>query len=131
MAAKNEYQAVKEETYVPLFYFITYGSFSQALAMHNSVPQGLLAAILTDSLNRSETFLGHAGSDCGIANVNIGNSGAKIGGAFGSEKDTDGGRESGSDACKAHMRRQTSTINWGKEMVFVQRIDFNKNILTS
>ncbi len=127
MEVKNEYHTVQEETFAPLLYIISYDSFPEALAIHNNVPQGLSSAIFTDSLNESEAFLGHAGSDCGIANVNIGTSGAEIGGAFGGEKDTGGGRESGSDSWKAYMRRQTNTINWGRETVLAQGVDFGLN----
>jgi aldehyde dehydrogenase (NAD+) len=96
----------------------------QAMEIHNDVPQGLSSAIFTDSMRTVETFLCSRGSDCGIANVNIGTSGAEIGGAFGGEKETGGGRESGSDAWKAYMRRQTNTINWSKELPLAQGIEF-------
>ena len=103
---------------------MTYTTLDEAIAMHNGVSQGLSSAIFTDSLRQAELFLSHVGSDCGIANVNIGTSGAEIGGAFGGEKDTGGGRESGSDAWKAYMRRQTNTINWGKDLPLAQGIQF-------
>ena len=93
-----------------------YDTLDEAIRYHNNVPQGLSSAIFTNDVREAETFLGHTGSDCGIANVNIGTSGAEIGGAFGGEKDTGGGRESGSDSWKAYMRRQTCTINWSKEL---------------
>ncbi len=115
---------VREETFAPILYIIPYKELDEAIAFHNDVPQGLSSAIFTDSIREAERFLSHAGSDCGIANVNIGTSGAEIGGAFGGEKDTGGGRESGSDAWKAYMRRQTCTINWSKELPLAQGIKF-------
>jgi len=115
---------VCSETFAPILYFMEYGTLDQAITLHNGVPQGLSSAIFTDSLNRAEQFLAVTGSDCGIANVNIGTSGAEIGGAFGGEKDTGGGRESGSDAWKAYMRRQTNTINWSGALPLAQRIQF-------
>ena len=115
---------VAEETFAPILYVLETDSLEQALALHNDVPQGLSSAIFTDSLREAETFLSARGSDCGIANVNIGTSGAEIGGAFGGEKDTGGGRESGSDAWKAYMRRQTNTINWSKDLPLAQGIEF-------
>jgi aldehyde dehydrogenase (NAD+) len=115
---------VQEETFAPVLYLITYETLDEAVRIHNGVPQGLSSAIFTDDLKEAETFLSSAGSDCGIANVNVGTSGAEIGGAFGGEKDTGGGRESGSDAWKAYMRRQTSTINWSGEMPLAQGIAF-------
>jgi len=123
--AQNDWDIVQEETFAPLLYIIRYTKFAQALAMHNDVDQGLSSAIFTDNLQNAETFLSVIGSDCGIANVNIGTSGAEIGGAFGGEKETGGGRESGSDAWKAYMRRQTNTINWGKELPLAQGIKFD------
>ncbi len=102
-----------------------YKDIEEAIAMQNGVPQGLSSAIMTNNLRESELFLSCAGSDCGIANVNIGTSGAEIGGAFGGEKETGGGRESGSDAWKAYMRRQTNTINYGKDVPLAQGIEFN------
>ena len=105
-------------------YLIEYQSLDDAIAMHNSAHHGLSSAIFTDNVRHAEQFLSALGSDCGIANVNIGTSGAEIGGAFGGEKDTGGGRESGSDSWKAYMRRQTNTINWSKELPLAQGIDF-------
>ena len=104
---------------------ITYDKLEDALKIHNDVPQGLSSAIFTKNILNSETFLSHMGSDCGIANVNIGTSGAEIGGAFGGEKETGGGRESGSDAWKAYMRRQTNTMNWSSELPLAQGIKFD------
>jgi len=101
-----------------------YDSLEDAVRLHNEVPQGLSSAIFTESLKKAERFLSAAGSDCGIANVNIGTSGAEIGGAFGGEKDTGGGRESGSDAWKQYMRRQTTTINWSEQLPLAQGIKF-------
>jgi len=117
---------VKEETFAPILYLLTFEDLDEALQLHNEVPQGLSSAIFTDSMQTAETFLSVAGSDCGIANVNIGTSGAEIGGAFGGEKETGGGRESGSDAWKAYMRRQTNTINWSKELPLAQGITFGE-----
>jgi aldehyde dehydrogenase (NAD+) len=123
--AKNEYAIVQEETFAPILYLIPYsGDVHNAIALHNDVPQGLSSAIFTQNLSQAETFLSHVGSDCGLANVNIGTSGAEIGGAFGGEKETGGGRESGSDAWKAYMRRQTNTINFGTELPLAQGIKF-------
>jgi aldehyde dehydrogenase (NAD+) len=115
---------VKEETFAPVLYLLEYEDIDQALQIHNDVPQGLSSAIFTDSMRTVEKFLSAGGSDCGIANVNIGTSGAEIGGAFGGEKETGGGRESGSDAWKAYMRRQTNTINWSPELPLAQGIEF-------
>jgi aldehyde dehydrogenase (NAD+) len=115
---------VKQETFAPTLYMLEYESLEEAIQLHNDVPQGLSSAIFTDSVRTAEAFLGAGGSDCGIANVNIGTSGAEIGGAFGGEKETGGGRESGSDAWKAYMRRQTNTINWSKELPLAQGIKF-------
>ena len=123
-AAKNEYQIVQDETFAPILYIIPYSTLDDAIAMHNGVPQGLSSAIFTRNLLEAERFLSHAGSDCGIANVNIGTSGAEIGGAFGGEKETGGGRESGSDAWKAYMRRQTNTMNYTTELPLAQGITF-------
>lgn len=103
---------------------IKYKTIDEAIKLHNSVPQGLSSAIFSTNIHETELFLSHAGSDCGIANVNIATNGAEIGGAFGGEKDTGGGRESGSDAWKAYMRRQTNTINFGKELPLAQGIKF-------
>jgi len=123
--AKNSYKIVQHETFAPILYLIKYKNLDEAIAMQNDVPQGLSSAIMTDSLRDAELFLSAAGSDCGIANVNIGTSGAEIGGAFGGEKETGGGRESGSDAWKAYMRRQTNTINYSKELPLAQGIKFD------
>ncbi len=113
-----------EETFAPILYVTEYRALDEAIAIHNDVPQGLSSAIFTNNLLTAEQFLSPAGSDCGIANVNIGTSGAEIGGAFGGEKETGGGRESGSDAWKAYMRRQTNTINWSNELPLAQGIQF-------
>lgn len=115
---------VREETFAPILYLLTYADFAEAVRLHNEVPQGLSSAIFTDSLQTAEAFLSVAGSDCGIANVNIGTSGAEIGGAFGGEKETGGGRESGSDAWKGYMRRQTNTINWSRDLPLAQGLKF-------
>jgi aldehyde dehydrogenase (NAD+) len=134
-AAKNELEIVQTETFAPILYIIGYGKktstprqavdeIAAAVAIHNDVPQGLSSAIFTDHVREAEHFLSHRGSDCGIANVNIGTSGAEIGGAFGGEKETGGGRESGSDAWKAYMRRQTNTINWSTDLPLAQGIKF-------
>ncbi|MCH8068888.1 MAG: aldehyde dehydrogenase family protein [Candidatus Marinimicrobia bacterium] len=122
--AKNDFPIVQEETFAPILYLIECEDIDDAIRQHNDVPQGLSGAMFTDSLQNAEKFLSHAGSDCGIANINIGTSGAEIGGAFGGEKETGGGRESGSDAWKVYMRRQTNTINWGGEMTLAQGITF-------
>ena len=122
MPAQTE--IVRRETFAPILYLLEYETLDEAIKLHNEVPQGLSSAIFTDSLRNTEAFLSVAGSDCGIANVNIGTSGAEIGGAFGGEKETGGGRESGSDAWKAYMRRQTNTINWSKELPLAQGIKF-------
>ena len=115
---------VKQETFAPILYILEYERFEDALKLHNDVPQGLSSAIFTGNLLKAEEFLSPRGSDCGIANVNIGTSGAEIGGAFGGEKETGGGRESGSDAWKAYMRRQTNTINWSTDLPLAQGIKF-------
>jgi aldehyde dehydrogenase (NAD+) len=122
--ANNEYDIVQCETFGPILYLIPYGTLDDGIALQNGVAQGLSSAIFTDKLQHAEYFLSHAGSDCGIANVNIGTSGAEIGGAFGGEKDTGGGREAGSDAWKAYMRRQTNTLNWGSDLPLAQGINF-------
>ncbi|MBI2568047.1 MAG: aldehyde dehydrogenase family protein [Candidatus Schekmanbacteria bacterium] len=122
MPAQTE--IVKTETFAPILYILTYTDFPQALHLHNDVPQGLSSAIFTESMRQAEEFLSAGGSDCGIANVNIGTSGAEIGGAFGGEKETGGGRESGSDSWKAYMRRQTNTVNWSMELPLAQGITF-------
>ncbi|MCO4806337.1 MAG: aldehyde dehydrogenase family protein [Flavobacteriales bacterium] len=123
--AQNSWEIVQEETFAPILYLMKYKTFDEALALQNGVRQGLSSAIMTNNMRESEVFLSHQGSDCGIANVNIGTSGAEIGGAFGGEKETGGGRESGSDAWKAYMRRQTNTINWGTELPLAQGIKFD------
>jgi aldehyde dehydrogenase (NAD+) len=134
-AAENDFEIVQHETFAPILYIIEYGTkkataaeavaeLDEALAIHNAVPQGLSSSIFTDNFREAEYFLSHRGSDCGIANVNIGTSGAEIGGAFGGEKETGGGRESGSDAWKAYMRRQTNTVNWSTELPLAQGISF-------
>lgn len=123
--AKADMAIVKEETFAPILYLMTASDIEEAIQIQNDVPQGLSSAIFTNSLMNAETFLCHRGSDCGIANVNIGTSGAEIGGAFGGEKETGGGRESGSDSWKLYMRRQTNTINWGKELPLAQGIKFD------
>jgi aldehyde dehydrogenase (NAD+) len=122
MPAQTE--IVKEETFAPILYILSYESIEEAMALHNGVTQGLSSALFTDSLREAEIFLSAGGSDCGIANINIGTSGAEIGGAFGGEKDTGGGRESGSDAWKNYMRRQTNTINWSNQLPLAQGIEF-------
>ena len=124
--ARNEWDIVQEETFGPLLYLLKYSTLDEAIAMHNGVPQGLSSAIFTQNLLEAEQFLSAAGSDCGIANVNIGTSGAEIGGAFGGEKETGGGRESGSDSWKAYMRRQTNTINYSTELPLAQGIKFGE-----
>ena len=123
--AKNNYSCVQKETFAPILYLLKYSDLKDAIKMQNDVPQGLSSAIMTTNLREAEKFLSHEGSDCGIANVNIGTSGAEIGGAFGGEKETGGGRESGSDAWKAYMRRQTNTINFSSELPLAQGIKFD------
>ena len=134
-SALNNFPIVQEETFAPILYIIGYGQESssrkdsvdelpEAVRLHNDVPQGLSSAIFTEHVREAELFLSHRGSDCGIANVNIGTSGAEIGGAFGGEKETGGGRESGSDAWKVYMRRQTNTVNWSTELPLAQGIEF-------
>ncbi|MBC7853739.1 MAG: aldehyde dehydrogenase family protein [Pirellulaceae bacterium] len=122
--AKPEMKIVEQETFAPILYVLTYKTLDEAIAIHNSVPQGLSSAIFTERLKDAERFLSPAGSDCGIANVNIGTSGAEIGGAFGGEKETGGGREAGSDSWKAYMRRQTCTINYGTDLPLAQGVKF-------
>jgi aldehyde dehydrogenase (NAD+) len=122
MPAQTE--IVKQETFAPILYLLEYDGIDEAIELHNGVPQGLSSAIFTNSMRTMEAFLSVSGSDCGIANVNIGTSGAEIGGAFGGEKETGGGRESGSDSWKAYMRRQTNTINWSKDLPLAQGIEF-------
>ncbi len=123
--ARPDMTMVQHETFAPILYLLKYSTLEEAIAIQNGVPQGLSSAIMTDSLREAELFLSAAGSDCGIANVNIGTSGAEIGGAFGGEKETGGGRESGSDAWKAYMRRQTNTINWSTQVPLAQGIKFD------
>ncbi len=134
-AAENHFAIVQEETFAPILYILEYGNASsspfeaideldEAIRLHNAVPQGLSSSIFTDHVREAEYFLSHRGSDCGIANVNIGTSGAEIGGAFGGEKETGGGRESGSDSWKAYMRRQTNTVNWSTELPLAQGLEF-------
>jgi len=125
MEAENGYDIVQQETFAPILYIIEYDTFEEAIDIHNNVPQGLSSSLFTTDLRKEQYFLSHIGSDCGIANVNVGTSGAEIGGAFGGEKETGGGRESGSDAWKAYMRRQTNTINWGNELPLAQGIEFD------
>jgi aldehyde dehydrogenase (NAD+) len=121
----NEWPIVQHETFAPILYLMKYTNLEDAIAMQNNVPQGLSSSIMTLNMREAETFLSHKGSDCGIANVNIGTSGAEIGGAFGGEKETGGGRESGSDSWKAYMRRQTNTINWSDQLPLAQGIKFS------
>lgn len=123
--AENQWEIVQHETFAPILYLIKFNTLDEAIALQNGVKQGLSSAIMTTNMRESELFLSHAGSDCGIANVNIGTSGAEIGGAFGGEKETGGGRESGSDAWKAYMRRQTNTINWSTSLPLAQGIKFD------
>jgi aldehyde dehydrogenase (NAD+) len=124
--AQNHFHIVQEETFAPIVYLIKYsGDVMNAIQIQNDVPQGLSSAIFTDNVREAELFTSVVGSDCGIANVNLGTSGAEIGGAFGGEKETGGGRESGSDAWKAYMRRQTSTINFGTKLPLAQGIRFD------
>ena len=123
--ARNDMAIVQHETFAPILYLIKYKTLEEAIAYQNGVPQGLSSAIMTTNMREAELFLSVSGSDCGIANVNIGTSGAEIGGAFGGEKETGGGRESGSDAWKAYMRRQTNTLNWGDTLPLAQGIKFD------
>jgi aldehyde dehydrogenase (NAD+) len=123
--AQPDLAMAREETFAPILYVFEFSSFDEAMALHNSVDQGLSSAVFTESMRTAERFLSHEGSDCGIANVNIGTSGAEIGGAFGGEKETGGGREAGSDAWKGYMRRQTCTINWGGELPLAQGVKFD------
>ena len=123
--ARNNFDIVQHETFAPILYIMKYKTLDEAIALQNGVPQGLSSSIITQNLQEAEKFLSHAGSDCGIANVNIGTSGAEIGGAFGGEKETGGGRESGSDAWKVYMRRQTNTINYTDKLPLAQGIRFD------
>ena len=125
VVAENDWSIVQSETFAPILYVITFSDIDEAIALQNGVAQGLSSSIFTTSVQNAEKFLSAVGSDCGIANVNIGTSGAEIGGAFGGEKETGGGRESGSDAWKAYMRRQTNTINWGTDLPLAQGIKFD------
>ena len=122
--ARPDMPILKEEIFAPILYLVEFDDLDEAIHWHNDVPQGLSSAMFTTNLISAETFLSHRGSDCGIANVNIGTSGAEIGGAFGGEKETGGGRESGSDSWKAYMRRQTNTINWSTQLPLAQGIQF-------
>ena len=124
--AHKDMAIIKDETFAPILYVIKVRDLDEAIEVHNDVPQGLSSTMFTTNLLSAETFLSHEGSDCGIANINIGTSGAEIGGAFGGEKDTGGGREAGSDAWKAYMRRQTNTINWSTELPLAQGIRFGE-----
>jgi aldehyde dehydrogenase (NAD+) len=121
----NHWDIVQRETFAPILYLMPYREFDEAIALNNAVPQGLSSSLFSENLRHAEQFLSAVGSDCGIANINCGTSGAEIGGAFGGEKDTGGGREAGSDAWKAYMRRQTNTINWGTSLPLAQGIEFN------
>ncbi|MEA1882394.1 MAG: aldehyde dehydrogenase family protein [Candidatus Marinimicrobia bacterium] len=123
--AKNDWEIVQKETFAPILYVIPFTILEEAVDLHNNVPQGLSSAMFTSNVSNAEYFLSHRGSDCGIANINIGTSGAEIGGAFGGEKETGGGRESGSDAWKQYMRRQTNTLNWSAKLPLAQGIKFD------
>jgi len=122
--ADNGWPVVQRETFAPILYVMPFRTLDEAIRLQNAVPQGLSSALFTNDLRHAERFIAAAGSDCGIANVNLGTSGAEVGGAFGGEKETGGGREAGSDAWKAYMRRQTATINWGTSLPLAQGIDF-------
>jgi len=122
---KTQTEVVREETFAPILYVLRYQDLSDAITIHNDVPQGLSSCIFSTDMRETEEFLSATGSDCGIANVNIGPSGAEIGGAFGGEKQTGGGRESGSDSWRGYMRRQTQTVNYSRELPLAQGIDFN------
>src|SRR5262249_38050976 len=122
--AHNDWEIVQRETFAPILYVIKYKNLEDAINMQNHSRFGLSSSLFTNNMSNAETFLSTRGSDCGIANINIGTSGAEIGGAFGGEKETGGGREAGSDAWKAYMRRQTSTINWGTDLPLAQGIQF-------
>ncbi|MDP2306142.1 MAG: aldehyde dehydrogenase family protein, partial [Pseudomonadota bacterium] len=125
IAADPKMAIVKHETFAPILYVMEYFDLEEAIRLQNDVPQGLSSSIFTNSFRAAEAFLSPRGSDCGIANVNIGTSGAEIGGAFGGEKETGGGRESGSDSWKAYMRRQTCTLNYGKDLPLAQNLRFD------
>jgi aldehyde dehydrogenase (NAD+) len=124
VAMPDQTAVVREETFAPLLYVLRYDELDEAIALNNAVPQGLASAIFTRDVRESERFMGPLGSDCGIVNVNIGTSGAEIGGAFGGEKDTGGGRESGSDSWKAYCRRATNTVNGSDELPLAQGVEF-------
>jgi aldehyde dehydrogenase (NAD+) len=126
IAARNEWPIVQHETFAPILYVMSYRELDEAIALQNAVPQGLSSAIFATDLRAAERFLAPSGSDCGIANVNLGTSGAEIGGAFGGEKETGGGRESGSDAWRAYMRRQTVTVNYSDALPLAQGIKFGR-----
>ena len=125
ISVEKQDEIVRQETFAPILYVQRYKSLDEAIELQNNVPQGLSSAIFSNDIRHTEQFLSAMGSDCGIANVNIGTSGAEIGGAFGGEKETGGGRESGSDSWKAYMRRQTNTINWSTDLPLAQGITFN------
>ncbi|MBC8375473.1 MAG: aldehyde dehydrogenase family protein [FCB group bacterium] len=125
VVGENHWEIIQTETFAPILYIIPFKTIDEAIELHNAVPQGLSSSMFTMNMQHAERFLSHVGSDCGIANINIGTSGAEIGGAFGGEKETGGGRESGSDAWKAYMRRQTNTINWSKDLPLAQGISFD------
>ncbi len=127
MRCKGHLPIVVEETFAPILYVLPIRSLDEAIALNNAVPQGLSSSIFTTDVRAAERFLSATGSDCGIANANIGTSGAEIGGAFGGEKETGGGRESGSDSWKVYMRRQTNTINWGTTLPLAQGIKFGED----
>jgi len=124
--ARSDWPCVQRETFAPILYVMNFGTIAEAVALNNGVPQGLSSAVFTLNMRTAEAFLAASGSDCGIANVNIGTSGAEIGGAFGGEKETGGGRESGSDSWKAYMRRQTNTVNWSDALPLAQGIKFGE-----
>jgi aldehyde dehydrogenase (NAD+) len=123
--AKPGMEIIQHETFAPILYVLSYRNFDEAILLHNGVPQGLSSAIFTGHMREAEQFVSVAGSDCGIANVNLGPSGAEIGGAFGGEKETGGGREAGSDSWKTYMRRQTCTINYGSTLPLAQGVKFD------
>jgi aldehyde dehydrogenase (NAD+) len=123
--APPDLKVAREETFAPILYVFTVDSLGEALDLHNGVEQGLASSLFTRDVQAAEAFLSARGSDCGIANINIGTSGAEIGGAFGGEKDTGGGREAGSDSWKLYMRRQTNTINWGRDLPLAQGVRFD------
>ena len=125
MIVNEQIDMMKQETFAPILYVMAYDTLKEAIELHNDVPQGLSSSIFTQDIDVAEVFLSTTGSDCGIANINVGTSGAEIGGAFGGEKDTGGGREAGSDSWKAYMRRQTNTINFGLDLPLAQGIQFS------